>query len=282
MLILANAELRVELLDPAVDQARLGPRYCWGGYIWQVHDARAGPLLTGPEWPKPDPTAFNGQGLPESFRHSTRDGRPLTWNGDRGIAVGAGELARNSAGEVELLRPCQWQITPDREQISFHTRHDAAGFAYELTRHVELAGRTLNSVSTLTNHAAMPLCLEWFAHPFFALTDRLIGAELPAGTTVADNPAFAITGRRLDQKRRFASVTDGHFDFLRLPPAPTLTAKLNHPVLTHVGFATSFAPGECIIWGNANTFSIEPYLALALAPGRTKEWSVRYEFGEIA
>ena len=70
MLSLANRTLRVELLDPADDAARRGPRYCRGGYIWQVHDQQAGPLLTGPEWPHPTPTPFNGQGLPESFRHT--------------------------------------------------------------------------------------------------------------------------------------------------------------------------------------------------------------------
>ena len=34
MLRLANRNLQVELLDPADDAARRGPRYCRGGYIW--------------------------------------------------------------------------------------------------------------------------------------------------------------------------------------------------------------------------------------------------------
>ena len=45
MLTLANAELTVDLIDPAVEQARLGPRYCWGGYIWQVQDRSIGTLV---------------------------------------------------------------------------------------------------------------------------------------------------------------------------------------------------------------------------------------------
>ena len=60
MIRLANAELALDLLDPddPADAARLGARYCAGGYVWQVHDRKLGPLLSGPEFPKPDPTAF--------------------------------------------------------------------------------------------------------------------------------------------------------------------------------------------------------------------------------
>ena len=66
MLQLKNADLSVAILDPAnpADQKHLGTRYCWGGYIWQVTDATAGPLLAGAEWPVKNPIPFNGQGLP--------------------------------------------------------------------------------------------------------------------------------------------------------------------------------------------------------------------------
>ncbi len=94
MIQLSNRELTLDLLDPDSDPSRLGTRYCWGGYIWQVHDVRHGPLLTGPEWPEPKPTPFNGQGLPESFRFRTRDERALTWNGREGVHLGGGSCAR--------------------------------------------------------------------------------------------------------------------------------------------------------------------------------------------
>jgi len=60
MLQLKNADLSVAILDPAnpADQKHLGTRYCWGGYIWQVTDATAGPLLAGAEWPVKNPIPF--------------------------------------------------------------------------------------------------------------------------------------------------------------------------------------------------------------------------------
>jgi hypothetical protein len=279
MLTLANNHLRVDLLEPIADRARLGPRFCWGGFIWQVNDSRLGPLLSGPEWPSPTPSAWNGQGLPESFRHRTRTGTPLTWNADRGVALGAGELALNAAGEPEVVNPCTWQINSQPSQINFHTRQQAAGFDYELIRRIELNERTVVSFSELTNHSKNPLYLEWFAHPFFSLTDRLIRAELPEGATLAENPGFEVSGRELTQKRRFIPDKGGHMDFLSLARGKNLTAQLSHPLIGKIDFECSFAPSECIIWGNSNTFSIEPYQLLTLAPGQTMQWNLRYVFG---
>lgn len=281
MLSLANAVLRVDVLDPVADAARLGPRFCWGGYLWQVHDTKAGPLLSGPEWPSLTPAPFNGQGLPESFRHRTLEGRPLTWRGDRGVALGAGELALAADGTVTLETPCKWEIVRHVDRLVFTTQHAAARFRYELTRMIELTDREVRSITRLTNLADERLVLEWFAHPFFTLhDDGLASAEFPEGSVLPDNPGFVLNGRALTQKRRFTVQTGGHFERgLRLPADQPLTAKLAHPKLTHVTFETSFAPDASLLWGNDRTFSIEPYLTLDLAPGETRQWSLCYRFG---
>jgi hypothetical protein len=278
---LHNDELRVDVLDPASDIARLGPRFCWGGYIWQVHDQVAGPLLTGPEWPNPAPTAFNGQGLPESFRHHTLDGRPLTWRGEQGVALGAGELRRTNDGQVQVIAPCSWQVTSSAGRIDFATSQAIGVFQYALTRRVELAGRELRSTTRLTNTSGHDaLVLEWFAHPFFPLIDGLARAKVSRDASLADNPGFALTRGRLTQMRRFTGAHDGHMERgLRLPSNEPFTATLAHPTVRQVQFETSFAPDACVIWGNDRTFSFEPYLTLNLAPGAAREWSLRYRFG---
>jgi len=281
MLRVSNAQLQVDLLDPVRDRSLLGPRFCWGGYIWQVSDHEGSPLLTGPEWPKFDPTPFNGQGLPESFRHRTREGNPLTWQGDRGVALGIGELSHNGKGELEVSNPCVWEIDLVAEGIRFRTQHSAGGYRYEIDREVTLEGRRLHSRSRLRNRGESPLALQWFAHPFFALTDRLIEVEVPAGSTLPDNPGFTLRGTALRPKRPFNDEKDGHLDCLALPPTTSLTVTLTHPTLAFVRFFTDFAPDECFVWANGNTFSIEPYRMLALAPGETQAWALRYEFGPM-
>ncbi len=281
MFVLQNRALRLDILDPIADAARLGPRYCWGGYVWQVHHHAAGALLVGPEWPHAAPTAFNGQGLPESFRHRALDGRPFTWRGDSGVALGAGSLRAESSGDVALVAPCVWQVVHEATRVIFSTRHAAAGFNYELTRTLELRGAELQSSTRLVNASSdTRLTLEWFAHPFFPLVGGVVDAEVPAGSTIELNAGFALHGRRVTQHRRFLRQDDGHMErSLRLPTGQPFVATLAHPGVGSVTFATSFAPSACVIWGNDRTFSFEPYLALDLAPGDERAWHLTYRFG---
>lgn len=277
---ITGGDLRVELLDPAADARRQGARYCWGGYIWQVSDG-SGPLLSGPQYPEPEPTAFNGQGLPESFRHRTRDGRNLTWDaaGLTGLGVGIGRLAAGAGGAVVVTEPCRWALTPGRDSLEFCTQDAAGDFAYQLTRRVEISGRTLTSTTELTNTGRSPLELQWFAHPFFALTAGRITARLPDGCRLTANPGFALEGSTLAFRRPFVTPADDQFALLETPRGLPLAAKLSHPRLDGIGFSADFAPDECPVWANAHTFSIEPYLHLRLAPGEPRRWRLRYDFG---
>lgn len=279
MLPLENPHLRIELLDPVADANRQGARYCWGGYIWQVHDARLGPLLAGPEFPRPDPTAFNGQGLPESFRHRTRDGRPLTWQGCEGLAIGAGRLRMDDQGSVSVAEPCAWTTTRRPDALIFQTRQAVAGFSYELSRSIALRDRTIESHTQLTNVGETLLACQWFAHPFWPLSAGRACVRLPAGTVLPDNPGFALaTDGTLSFPRPFVTADDSQFALLTLPPSGTLVVTVDHPRLAGVRFTTSFPPDECPVWANSRTISVEPYLNLRLSPGETRRWHVHHEF----
>jgi len=285
MLTLASNSLRAEVLDPTdtADRARLGTRYCWGGYVWQVHDPVAGPLLTGPEWPVDRPIPFNGQGLPESFRHAEfGTGRPVILEDRRGFIIGIGEVAPNMAGELAVTTPCVWSITRTPDTLEFCTAQAGNGYACQLTRHLALRDRTLVSATRITNTGDRPLPLHWFAHPFFALTDRLLTCDLPAGWGMAENVGYALdAANRLSFKRRFLHRDDGHFEQLQIGSSP-LHCTLSHPTLTGVVFSTGFVPDLCPVWGNSNTWSIEPYIQSELAPGATRSWTLTYGFGGIA
>lgn len=282
MLTLINADLRVDLLDPAAEHAKLGPRFGWGGYIWQIHDNSAGPLLAGPEWPGEHPQPRNGQGLPESFRHSTTEGAPLLWDGVLGLAPGAGALGRDANGAIVVTDPCQWTIETTQDCAVFRTTQTVGNWSYAIERTISLHGRRVQSASRLTNLGTAPLVLEWFAHPFFALeADGKLRAELPAGTTLPENPGFRIDGRKLTFRRAFVGIDDGHLDHLSLPAGAPLIVELTHPRLAWVRFATDFAPFKTVVWANGNTLSLEPFLALDLAPGESREWVLTYEFGPV-
>ena len=281
MLYLETPFLRVAVLDPTdpADLARQGTRYCHGGYLWQVYDSAGVPLLSGPEYPRPDPSAFNGQGLPESFRHRKRNGTPLTWSGETGLGIGIGTLVAPAADNVEIRDFCAWSVVRSPDQLCFQTRQTVAGFAVELTRRVELVDRTIGSYNQLTNVGERPLELQWFAHPFWPLTQGRALIRLPAGTTLPANPGFAVAADgTLSFLRPFVSPDDNQFALLSLPPNQPLALSVDHPHLTLVNFETSFVPDECPVWANAHTISVEPYLNLRLFPGETRRWHVKHSF----
>ncbi|MDI1319607.1 MAG: hypothetical protein PSW75_05345, partial [bacterium] len=124
------------------------------------------------------------------------------------------------------------------------------------------------------------LVLEWFAHPFFALqADGRLGITLPVGTTMAINQGYTLLGRELTMPRAFIGVHGGHLEQLGLPAGQPFAAEFSHPKLTDLRFATDFAPFKCVLWANGNTLSLEPFLALHLAPGESREWTLTYDFG---
>jgi len=283
MLTLSFNSLAVEILNPADarDRARLGTRYCWGGYIWQVHDQHAGPLLTGPEWPNPTPTPFNGQGLPESFRH-TEFGteRPLMLEDGRGFILGVGEVAPGPDEKPVVTKPAHWSVTRTAAAIDFYTVQTGGPYGCRLSRRVGLEGRALTSFTKIVNTGTKPLPVHWFAHPFFALTEGDIKCGLPRSWDIEENPGFGFdTERRLTLKRHFKNQDDGHFQQLKVGKGTPLRAALSHPRLSKVFLSTDFTPDLCPVWGNSNTWSIEPYLTMDLAPGASRSWTLTYEFG---
>lgn len=285
MLSLSNPDLTVTLIDPAAsaDQARMGTRYAWGGYIWQVTDAKAGPLLAGPEWPHPTPSAFNGQGLPESFRHAEfGTNRPLMLENGRGFILGIGEVAPGPDGKISVTQPCPWAITPSPGSLEFCTEQSGNGYAAQLIRNVSLEDRTVISTTRLTNTGKRLLPLHWFAHPFFALEDRLLTCGLPKDFGMNDNAGYFFDEQhRLTFKRRFVNIDDGHFEKLFIPAGQSLRAELSHVKLESITFTTDFTPDMLPVWGNDATWSIEPYITTDLEAGSARAWTLRYEFGPV-
>ena len=284
MLSLSNSTLSVSLLDPddSTDRLRQGTRYCWGGYIWQVTDAKIGPVFAGGQWPDPNPTPFNGQGLPESFRHAEfGTGVSVILEENRGFIIGIGDVAPDANGELAVTKPCDWTITSGPGSIEFCTSQSGNGYACQLTRRVSLVDRTLTSATSLSNTGSRVLPLHWFAHPFFALDDRKLTCSLPASWGMAENVGYALDAKhRVMFKRRFNDIHDGHFQQLIVGKGESLRSVVSHPKLSEIVLTTDFVPDSCPVWGNNNTWSIEPYIETTLAAGANRAWTLKYEIGK--
>lgn len=280
MLRLANDTLRIDVLDPTANADLLGPRFCAGAFVWQIHDHVAGPLLSGPEGPEPKPEPFNGHGLPEACRDRARSGQTWLWDDTEGFAPGVGTLGRGPDGVI-ITRPSTWHLDIGPDRAEFRTQHAAAGYEAELTRTLELTGRELRSHSQLTNIGKKPMELEWFAHPFFCLDQAgQIAVELPPQAALPANSGFTLQDGVLRGERRYIGKDDGAFTLLAGFENTPLDVRIHHPALEMgICFQTDFVPSECPIWMNGFTFSIEPYQRLSLPPGATRAWELVYEFG---
>lgn len=280
MLSLSNSALTVLLLDPRSPetQALQGTRYCWGGYIWQVRDA-TGDLVAGPEYPEPQPTPFNGQGLPEAFRvREFETGRLLTAVGHDGIVIGAGTVALGEKNSLGLVAPAQWVVTQRPNAIEFQTTQSFGDWMVDLTRTVTLQEREIISATRLRNLGSAVLPLQWFPHPFFQLVNGRISGRLPRDFKVADNPGFSLADGAFAMQQSFPAGGGSHFQLLQVAPVP-LDATFSHPRLSFVRMRVDYVATRIPVWANHHTFSIEPYLQTELAPGSERAWSTRYEFG---
>lgn len=276
MLELKNDTLRVEILDPAADRARLGTRFCWGGYVWQIHDSLHGPVLAGPEYPAEPETVFNGQGIPEVLRYAVLlSGEPLTIEkGKGGLIMGVGRVD----ADLSITHPCDWTIETSDASITFRTRDAALGWGYELVRSLCLEGRRLTSQTTIRNTGKRTLPVHWFVHSFFPLTDGTLVCQLHFPARMPENPGFTLTDGCIQFVKPFRTFEDDAFVMLEIDPDTPFDATLSHPSLDGIRINGDFTLARLPVWANGNTFSIEPYIHRSLEPGEQTDWTLNYEF----
>jgi hypothetical protein len=286
VLSLRNDQLDVTILHPVEDRDRLGSRYCVGGYVYQVTDSKLGVLASGPGYPsEAHPPVFDGQGLPEAFRD------PL-WAGMESAAphelpaVGT-EMLVMGVGRVHLTADIRkmpvdefatWQIATEANRVTMSTRQEFAGWSLEVTRTLTLANRTLVSATRLANVGDKPLPYWWFPHPFFPLV---------LGESFRSNLPVSLPARSAYEKLASGFVglkpqagwdRAGNFQELSFEPGERLIMLQRHPKLGLVAATFSYTPSYFPIWGNANTFSFEPYTEGTVAAGAAADWSVTYDF----
>lgn len=271
MYTLSNDALSVTVLDPLADRARFGTRYCTGGYIFQIDDAQHGPLLTGANYPESF-VPYNGQGIPDAFNLS-----PLSepkQAGPLALIVGIGLC---NLVEDTVVDFCQWEVEQTATALVMRTAQAFQSFGLSLERTVALNGRTVRSTTRLVNTGRNFIPVRWFPHPFYPqpATDELCRFNLPV--SMPDNPGYALAPSGFVARRAFPDDR-GHYQALDMDAHAPLTVLQKHPLLGLVAAECSYVPTFMPIWGNAKTFSWEPFLERLMAMGQTLEWWIDYEF----
>ncbi len=283
MYTLKNRALTVSILDPVADRARLGSRYCTGGYIWQVSDAKKGELLTGPEYPR-EPNTFDGQGMPDMF-HRPLGAEDVPVGGEVGC-IGVGRVRRTSPVEPfdvrhnrEVIEFVSWEIDTSAAVIRMGTDATFRDWAYRLERTVTLQGRNVHSQTAIQNRGSIALPVRWFAHPFFPLTPDQVLCRFSIPVSMPENPGYYLNAEGYVTRKVDHDWSRGWFQPLEYERAGnSLIAIQKHPKVGQVTVVTDYLPTFLPIWGNDHTFSFEPYYERELAPGERAAWRIEYRF----
>jgi hypothetical protein len=287
MIRLQSDILSIDLLDPrdAQDQAKLGSRYCAGGYIWQVYDADERPLLSGPRYPDATPPVFDGQGMPDMFEIPLGGADGAI--GDQVCVIGVG-LVEKSSGIVpfhprnnpHVTQFCPWNVDTDNDRAVMTTAQNFGDRSITLRKEVRLEGdgNRIASLTAVVNTGSETVDLRWFAHPFFPINIDLTCGKIRPVVSMPDNAGYEIGGDGEIRMKPGYMWEKGLFHVLYVP-LTKLRFTVPHPVVGSVSLKTDYDVIHCAVWGNLRTFSFEPFMQRAVGPGEEASWGVYAGFG---
>ena len=282
MLELVNSRLRLLLLDPVDDRSRLGPRFCTGGYIYQVEDSLGRPLFGGPEYPAPNPSVINGQGMPDVFQFTLYQSPDQILPSKLIVGVGvvenrAGKLPTETHFDSSVETFVAWRTACEKNRIRMEASQEFGAWAFDLIREVVLHASGWDVITEVRSSGSADLPIRWFTHPFFPLNDDRRCCFLPPGTTIDHNPGFTLSDEGLLAMRPDFDWTAGCYTHLKLPPSdPLFSADIVHPVAQRIRMDLDMPPMKIALWANDRTFSPEPFVERLLTPGAGARWRVRY------
>lgn len=283
MLTLADGALTASVLDPTADTARLGARYCAGGYVWQVTDAVLGDAFAGPCFPDAEPPPFDGQGAPEVFEIAL--GQHEAALGEEVHVIGVGRVRRESSvrpfhvrDNPSITERVAWDVATGPNTLRFRTHARFGDFAYALARTLELRERTLTSSTTLRNLGARVVPLRWFAHPFLPWASARV-CRLSLEYALPDGAALVTDHDDFIARRPDSDWSRGNYVVPRVALGGRLAVEQLHPTFGSVRARCDFPLGGLALWGNERTFSVEPFFQTLVDPGAEARFAVAYDFG---
>jgi hypothetical protein len=290
---LSNGVVRLNLYLPDARKGFYrGARFDWSGMIARAEyrgHTFFGPFRTPHQ---PEGTDFV-VGPAEEFGMAAPLGYAEARVGETFLKIGVGLLEKIEEPQYRFFhpytirRPGTWKIRSGRSWIEFQQEMAAAGWGYRYTKRVALVGKTpaFTIHHRLRNTGTRRIETDQYGHNFIAIDDDPIGVNYRlrfpfrapeqqslSGIAAVEGNEIRFTGTLGPDQSLFTRLAG-----LRGTAADYETLVENLKTGAAIRITSDVAPAEFRFYAARTAACPEPFLALNLAPGEEKTWTVRYD-----
>lgn len=289
---------KLYLPDPERGYYR-GTRFDWSGVIHSLKTQ--GHEFFGVWFERYDPKLHDAiTGPVEEFRSDDGGlGYGEAAPGGTFVRIGVGAVRKPEEKQYQLFKtydivdPGRWSVKTGRDWIEFtHTLGDANGYAYRYTKRIALAkGKPEMLIEhSLKNTGRKAIRTDQYNHNFFMFDGQPTGPDstvrVPFELKLKAPPrgvAGEIRGNEIRYTREFQNKESFFAELEGFgPSASDYDVRLEHAKAGAGVRITGDRPlSKFIFWSIATTFCPEPYIALAVEPGKETRWTYRYSFYRI-
>jgi hypothetical protein len=297
---IANDAITAKLYLPDAEKGYYrGTRFDWSGVIYSLRTARH--EYFGQWFPKYDPRLHDAiMGPVEEFRSNGAGlGYEEAQAGGTFIRIGVGVVRKpdepryQSFKTYEMVDPGRWEIDAERDRIRFvHHLRDQTGYGYRYTKTIRLKGRTAVMVieHSLRNTGKKRIETSQYNHNFFVIDGQPSGPDTVVRLLFELRPVRAFRddlaeakGREIHYNRELQTGQSVFGEFHGFgPTAADYDIRVENRKAGAGVRITGDRPLETLIyWSIRTVFSPEPYIYLAVDPGREERWTYTYEFQDL-
>lgn len=297
---ISNRAVTVKFYLPDAERGYYrGTRFDWSGQIYSLKTANH--EYFGQWFERYDPKLHDAiMGPVEEFlTESSSIGYDEAPVGGTFVRIGAGSVRKPDEKPYqrfrtyEIVDPGRWTIRPGGDRIEFvHELTDAAGYAYRYTKVVRLAGNKPEMVieHRLRNTGRLPMETLQYNHNFFVIDGQPTGPDVSVRFPFPLKPAKPFSSE-------FAELRDGQLVYTaELPAKQSVFSEFkgfgnseadydvrieNRKTGAGVRIQGDLPIEKLIFWSIRTTVCPEPYVRIAVAPGKEQKWTYRYTFYDL-
>ena len=190
------------------------------------------------------------------------------------------------------IRPAKFEVQSDGNDMIINCRSEESnGYAYNLTKRIELNDAGFTIKYTLRNQGIKDIVIDEYNHNFMAIGKDLIGSnyilrfpfELKQN---AFNEAVNLEGKVevTDREFRFNGTPNDQFFYANISGGKSVNASwelINTERNVGIRETGSFNTNKINLWGWKHVISPELFFKIDLKPGETAEWSRIYDIFRI-